>query len=164
MKTYRKGAIGALMDEYDRASSDLKFLLQDISEDQFIRILDTRTKDEDCRSVQTIISHVVIAGYAYADYIREVLRIQRATPARRLLLSRESETEIDAMVDYTEHTLEGRWEMTDDEIASIVIQSSWGVRYDLEQLLEHAIVHVLRHRRQIERLMQTGEVRAPLGV
>ena len=29
----------------------------------------------------------------------------------------------------------------------------WGQRYDVEQLLEHAIVHVLRHRRQIERFL-----------
>ena len=27
---------------------------------------------------------------------------------------------------------------------------SWGQSYDVEQILEHAIVHVLRHRRQIE--------------
>ena len=27
----------------------------------------------------------------------------------------------------------------------------WGQTYDVEQLYEHAIVHILRHRRQIER-------------
>ncbi|AUP81600.1 hypothetical protein C1H87_11295 [Flavivirga eckloniae] len=27
----------------------------------------------------------------------------------------------------------------------------WGQVYDIEQLFEHAIVHILRHRRQIER-------------
>jgi len=27
----------------------------------------------------------------------------------------------------------------------------WGPQYDLEQLLEHAVVHILRHRRQIEK-------------
>jgi len=29
----------------------------------------------------------------------------------------------------------------------------WGQLYDVEQLLEHAIVHILRHRRQIERFL-----------
>jgi hypothetical protein len=29
----------------------------------------------------------------------------------------------------------------------------WGQTYDVEQLMEHAIVHILRHRRQIERFL-----------
>jgi len=29
------------------------------------------------------------------------------------------------------------------------VKTSWGQYYDYEQLMEHAIVHVLRHRRQI---------------
>ena len=156
MKAYRKGAIGALMDEYERASSDLKLLLSSIPEDKFIEILDTQTKDEDCRSAQTIMKHVIGAGYGYADYIRGALGIVSTSPARRLFSPAEVESQIDAMLEYTVHTLEGRWEMTDDEIVSVVIDSRWGVRYDLEQLLEHAIVHILRHRRQIERLMSSS--------
>ena len=41
----------------------------------------------------------------------------------------------------------------DDEMAaqSEKIHSPWGVVYDVEQLMEHAIVHILRHRRQIEK-------------
>ncbi|WP_294276359.1 hypothetical protein [uncultured Chryseobacterium sp.] len=30
------------------------------------------------------------------------------------------------------------------------INTLWGQQYDVEQMLEHAIVHILRHRRQIE--------------
>ena len=33
------------------------------------------------------------------------------------------------------------------------ILTSWGQLYDIEQLFEHAIVHILRHRRQIERFL-----------
>ncbi|MFY9557887.1 MAG: DinB family protein [Blastocatellia bacterium] len=157
MKTYRKGPIGALMDEYERASSHLKLLLRDISEEQFIQVLDSRTDDEQCRSVQTIITHVVGAGYGYADYIRKYFAIGPTSPVRKMLQRREAEAQLDAMLDYTARSLEGRWEMTDDEIAGVVIDSSWGVRYDMEQLLEHAIVHVLRHRRQIERLLQEAK-------
>jgi len=29
----------------------------------------------------------------------------------------------------------------------------WGQRYDEDQILEHAIGHILRHRRQIERFL-----------
>ncbi|AIJ37733.1 hypothetical protein [Flavobacterium psychrophilum] len=31
---------------------------------------------------------------------------------------------------------------------------NWGEQYDIEQLLEHAIVHILRHRRQIENFIK----------
>ena len=153
-KTYRKGAIGALMDEYERAASDLKLLLGDISEDGFLEILDKLTSDDDCRSAQTIITHVVRAGYGYADYIRGPFGIPSTCPERRLILRSEAEAQLDAMLEYTVQTLEGRWEMGDNEMMGVVIDSRWGVRYDLEQLLEHAIVHILRHRRQIQRLMQ----------
>ncbi len=38
------------------------------------------------------------------------------------------------------------------------IKVRWGQKYDVEQLFEHAIVHVLRHRRQIERyIIKLGE-------
>ena len=60
---------------------------------------------------------------------------------------------------FTEATLEGKWLMTDDEITAVKMDVPWGVRYDLEQLLEHAIVHVLRHRRQIERFLSEPQFR-----
>ena len=37
---------------------------------------------------------------------------------------------------------------------SLKIKSGWGQSYDIEQMTEHAIVHVLRHRRQIEKFKQ----------
>jgi uncharacterized damage-inducible protein DinB len=140
------------MDEYERAWSDLRLVLRGIPEDEFTEIIDHDTQDESCRSVQTIITHVVRSGYTYADYIREKFGIPPASPTSSLVSHHEAEARIDAMVDYTVHTLDGRWEMPEDEAAAIAIDSRWGVRYDLEQLLEHAIVHILRHRRQIERL------------
>lgn len=149
-KTYRSGAIGALMDEYERAAAELRRLVEQIPDEEFARVVDSRTKDEDCRSAQTIMSHVVGAGYGYADYIRGLFSVASSRPPYRLLSRRESLEQLDAVLAYTAQTLEGRREMSEKEISGAVIESSWGVVYDLEQLLEHAIVHVLRHRRQIE--------------
>ena len=39
--------------------------------------------------------------------------------------------------------------------ASKKIRTSWGQLYDIEQLMEHAIVPILRHRRQIEKFKIT---------
>jgi hypothetical protein len=58
------------------------------------------------------------------------------------------------MLAYTVETLEGRWEYSDEQVSAVRIDSRWGVQYDMEQMLEHAIVHILRHRRQIERFLE----------
>lgn len=162
-KSYRRGPVGALMDEYERAASELSRLVERIPEDDVVRVVDPQTKDDDCRSVQTVMSHVVNAGYGYADYLRAVFAIPSARPPKRLLTPRESSAQLDAMLAYTAETLADRWEMTDEEMMGAVIHSGWGVRYDAEQLLEHAVVHVLRHRRQIERFIAQGLIRASAG-
>ena len=125
-KSYRKGPIGALMDEYERAASELRRLVEQIPEEEVVRVVDAETEDDDCRSVQTIMSHVVNAGYGYADYLRGVFSIPSARPPKRLLSRQESLELLDAMLVYTAQTLEGRWEMTDEEVAGAVINSGWG--------------------------------------
>jgi uncharacterized damage-inducible protein DinB len=154
-KTFREGNIGALMDEYERAAGELVRVVENLSDDDFERILDSRTTDEDCRSVQTIMKHVVGAGYAYADYLRELFSISSQRPSTRTYARQESLKELVSMLKYTAETLDGRWVMSDDEIVNSVIHARWGVTYDIEQFLEHAVVHVLRHRRQIEKLIRS---------
>ncbi|HEX8736202.1 MAG TPA: DinB family protein [Pyrinomonadaceae bacterium] len=152
-KIFRTGAVGAMLDEYERAALELQSLLREIGEDEFTRIADAETLDEDCRSIQTVSRHVVMAGYSYANYIRAQFSIPAEPVPREIISHAEIGWAIDKMLAYTGETLDGKWEMTEDEISKIVINSSWGVTYDLEQLLEHAIVHVLRHRRQIEKFL-----------
>jgi len=169
-KIYRKGGVGAMMDEYERAVGELKNVLGRASEEQFNRIVDTETKDDDCRSIQTIITHVVRAGYGYADYIRESFSMPSARPKESLpgqgvpgqgvpITHREAAGKIDGFLAYTAQTLEGKWEMTDEEIQGVAMKVRWGPNYDLEQLMEHAIVHILRHRRQVERFL--GRMTSP---
>lgn len=163
-KTYRSGAIGALMDEYERAASELERLVEQIPDDDFVRVVDLQTKDESCRSVQTIMSHVVRAGYGYADYIREQFSITSTRPQDKLLSRQESLEQLNAALRYTVETLEGKWEMSEEEITRTVINSRWGVVYDVEGLLEHAVVHILRHRRQIEKFIWQGKISVQAGV
>ena len=163
-KSYRKGPIGALMDEYERAAAELERLIEQIPDDDFVRVVDSQTKDEDCRSIQTIMSHVVRAGYGYADYIREQFSIASTRPQSRLLSRRESLEQLNAALRYTVETLDGKWEMSDEEITATVIKSRWGVVYNVEGLLEHAVVHILRHRRQVEKFIWQGLVTVHSGV
>lgn len=160
-KSYREGAVGALMDEYERAVWELRQLIEQIAETDALRVVDSTTEDEACRSVQTIMSHVVNAGYGYADLLRKQFSTPSTRPPRALFSHREYLEQLDPMLAYTIETLEGRWRMTDEELSSAAIKTGWGVTYDIEQLLEHAIVHVLRHRRQIEKFMHHGLVPIP---
>lgn len=152
-KNYRKGAVGALMDEYEKASAELKTILNKISDEDFVKIVDPDTKDEDCRSVQTIMTHVVRAGYGYSNYIRKEFGIDANNPAYQINNAPEAISHFDRMLEYTVQTLEGKWEMPDDEMNKIKIITRWGATLDMETLLEHAIVHILRHRRQIEKFL-----------
>ena len=70
-KNFRTGAVGAIMDEYERAACEFQALIREIGEDEFTRIADAESKDEDCRSIQTVSRHVVMARYSYANYIRQ---------------------------------------------------------------------------------------------
>lgn len=152
-KVYRRGAVGALMDEYERAAEELRAVIAGLSDNDFVQVRDLETQDPDCRSIQTIMNHVVRAGYGYADYIRKAFAVASERPEVTLASRSGSLEQFAEMLAYTEATLAGRWEMPDDEMMAVRIESRWGPVFDLEQLLEHAIVHVLRHRRQIERFL-----------
>lgn len=157
-QVYRKGGVGAMMDEYERAAAELKNVLTRVNEEQFNRIVDTETKDDDCRSIQTIITHVERAGYGYADYIRTAFGMPSAKPELSPVRFSDAVKKIDAFLAYTVQTLDGKWEMNDEQIQNTRMVVRWGPTYDLEQLMEHAIVHILRHRRQIERFLLKMEI------
>lgn len=156
MKQYRtNGAIGALLDEYERAIEELKILIRSISPTELTDIVDYETTDEDCRSIETILIHVIRAGHNYIVNIRnhqgeELEPVPSAsfqtTTGFCAGLDKMFEAAVLLFHDYPEITLE---EYTEEKKMHV----SWGQRYDVEQLMEHAIVHILRHRRQIERFL-----------
>lgn len=155
-KTYRKGAVGALMDEYERAATEFRTRISSMTESQYTAIVDTQTTDANCHSVQTIMSHVVSACYSYANYIRDAFGEAKDSPEKRQLAYGEALEAFDKALAYTVATLDARWEMPEAEMEAVSMHVSWGPTYDLEQLLEHAIVHLLRHRRQIDKWESVG--------
>jgi hypothetical protein len=46
--------------------------------------------------------------------------------------------------------------LEDREVAPVTYKSAWGEDYNIEQMLEHAVVHPMRHRIQLERLAAGG--------
>lgn len=152
----RTGATGALLDEYERAISDLQSVIRVIPDNRLPVITDHHTSDENCRSVQTILSHVVHAGYGYATSIHNQKGHQHIRPGKTFHNTVQSYLDdLDEMFLFTVYVFR---DITDAELEqmdnALKIKSGWGQVYDIEQMMEHAIVHILRHRRQIERIKQ----------
>jgi uncharacterized damage-inducible protein DinB len=146
----------ALMDEYRRAAADYKKVLDRLEEAHFEQIYDTETSDMDCKSIQGVTFHIIQSGYTYANYINTLSTKEWHSYKKMPDNAAVATVEIEKMLDYTELSFAELWAKTDDELAVFSFDTRWGVRYDLEQLLEHAIVHILRHRRQIENFISAN--------
>ena len=157
-KKYRtNSAIGALLDEYERAIRDLQHLISGVNLEELTVIVDANTSDPDCRSIQTILTHVVRSAFGYATYIRNQQGAGIPFRRRKSCSSIEQYAmELDAAFAFTEETFQlfPKIKLESYE-AEQKMRVRWGQLYDVEQIMEHAIVHILRHRRQIERFLQT---------
>jgi uncharacterized damage-inducible protein DinB len=151
-KYYRPGTIGALMDEYERVSLELKNLLSTINQEEFTKIRDPLTKDEDCRSIQSVMKHVVSAGYRYADQICLFLNKPVESHNYHIYNVVHAIEEFEKVIQFTAAKVSDSLQMTREEILSTRAETKWGT-YDIEMIFEHGIVHILRHRRQIEKLL-----------
>jgi len=155
-REYRNnGAVGAILDEYEKSIEELKEVIADISQNDMIQIVDNETEDINCKSIQTILSHVVSAGYNYVIAIRKWSGEEIEYTKKEVLGSVEKyNTALDDMFRFNEKLFSDYpalplSEYNDDKKINV----RWGQKYDAEQLFEHAIVHVMRHRRQIERFL-----------
>ncbi|WGD34218.1 DinB family protein [Olleya sp. YS] len=145
----------ALLIEYKRAMLPLKSILSDLSESQFLEIRDFKTTDPDCKSIATVINHCVHSGYLYASYLDTITKDSTWIEYEKTINNPiEAIKELDKMVDYTEAILKKISHLTDKELNTHQLKARWGVTFDVEQLLEHAIVHILRHRLQIENFLK----------
>jgi uncharacterized damage-inducible protein DinB len=154
MKTYRPGATGALLDIYAEAITSLKETISTIPDHALAIIIDPDTRDANCKSIQSILSHVVYSGYGYVTSINNLKPDKLVRPERVNYSNTNAYLqELDNVFTYTENIL-SNWQ--DEELEqldnTLKIATGWGQQYDPEQLLEHAIVHIVRHNRQIEKM------------
>ena len=152
--TSRNGALGALLDEYEKAIDEFIQVISQAPTEKFSTVLDHETDNPDCKSFETICKHVIEAGYYYMEKISKSIDVTinselnpTDTPdtvkftLRSLMV--DTERYLKRLITYFED---------EDEFLEYPIKSSWGVQ-PLELVLEHGIVHVLRHRRQIQKFL-----------
>ena len=148
-----QNAVNALLAEYSKVINELQQVIWDLSDPDLAFIVDSNTQNPDCKSIQTVLTHVVNSGYSYCVYIRNHRNIpgNRPEKANRATAS-EYIKDLDAVVKYTNDTFADIYDSELEEYDNAKkMMTSWKQAYDIEQLMEHAIVHIMRHRRQIEK-------------
>ena len=111
------------------------------------------TEDPSYLSLDTLIHHVLGASRSYIVWICEMLQlpdpgIRRVPDA--LAMSQKAET-------YMEHVLEC-WgaplqNVRDEQLEAPEFRSRWNTLYSIDAMLEHAVMHPIRHAFQLQELM-----------
>lgn len=150
------GSVNALLHEYRKAIDELITVIKPLNEKQLSEIADIGTTDLDCKSIQSILTHVICSGYGYIIYIENYIgnnkpRLEKITYDN----VHEYIKHLNLMFEYSMNFFQKNSNLEIEQFDnSKKINVNWGQQYDIEQLLEHAIVHVLRHRRQIEKFIK----------
>lgn len=108
------------------------------------------TEDPDYESMETLLAHVLGAARGYMVWICEQLRLPdpgiHASP---------SANEVTAAAEaYVKHLLE-RWRVPLAQVPEELFhkpsyKSRWGVEYCVDAMLEHAVMHPIRHAFQLQ--------------
>ena len=149
----RSGAFGALMDEYARAAEDFCRVVENFDPARFAA--KRASSNPNTVSPHAICVHVCGAAHRYAHYIRKargVDFVERYEMDPSLLGSPQDLRELlAAAIVLTEATVEPLLRASEEDVQELSFSVRWGPRYDPEMMMEHAVCHLLRHRRQLER-------------
>jgi hypothetical protein len=121
------------------------------------------TDDPSCASLEALGRHVLSAAGGYMIWICEVL----ALPDPGIRGAPDAPAIIRDADDYMEHVLE-RWraplmEVPNEKLETPEYPSPWQTRYCIDSMLEHAVMHPIRHTFQLNELLRGSlEPRAKL--
>jgi len=148
------GAFGALLDEYARAAADFCRVTEGFDDARFAE--ERPSDDPDTKSALALCRHVGSAAFGYANHLRQAqgLPLARPTPAPKERIRAPADLRpvlVDALR-LTEETVAPLRALAGDAVLEFAIPVRWSPQpYNPEVMLEHAICHLLRHRRQLER-------------
>jgi hypothetical protein len=145
--------MGALLDEYARAAEDFCRVVEALPPERFGA--ERPSPDPSTVSQRAVCAHVCGAARRYADYIRKARGLPYEEAARVGLEHVPAPSTVRPLLvealRYTEGAVEGLHDWTEEQLGQLTFTVRWGPRYDPDMILEHAVCHLLRHRRQLER-------------
>jgi uncharacterized damage-inducible protein DinB len=148
---YRSRAVRALVLLHDE---QLRRFVAVWHQAQAASVVLPETDDPSYASLETLLRHVLGAARGYMTWMCEVLEL----PDPKIRIPPEP-TALRAEADrYMEHVLE-QWrtplqEVGDDRLERPEYPSRWQTRYCVDSMLEHAVMHPIRHAFQLEELMR----------
>jgi hypothetical protein len=149
----RSGPFGALMDEYARAAEGFCRVVETFDGTRFEMV--RASNDPGTASPHVVCAHVCGAAHRYAHYIRQARHVDFVDRYELDPSQLEQPSDVRGVlaeaVLIMEETVEPLLHLTDQGIQALTFRVRWGPLYDPEMLLEHAVCHLLRHRRQLER-------------
>ncbi len=148
-ETTQTGAIASLMHEYKNVFLNLFEVLEGIHDADLKTVVDTETKNPDGKSIQGVLTHILYWARNYNTMVE--LDREKESLWHRRKKYKSIEDYIRALKTVYEETVVIFEGISNKELQKRKITTSWGQVFDYEQLLEHAIVHVSRHRWQIEK-------------
>jgi hypothetical protein len=110
------------------------------------------TTDPDYASLETLLYHVLRSARGYMTWMCEKLGL----PDPGIEAAPEPSRVEQEAGPWVEHLLD-RWRLPlagiEEERFTATFKTRWGVDMSLESMLEHAVLHPMRHRFQLEELM-----------
>ena len=114
-------------------------------------LVERPSEDPDTVSPLAVCRHVVHAAHVYAGYLRKAHGLPPARFIDRVTGQGDVRPALHAEISHTEESVAPLRPLSGEQVLKVEFKVSWGSVYNPEILLEHAICHVLRHRRQLER-------------
>jgi hypothetical protein len=112
------------------------------------------TDDPSYLSLDTLMHHVLSASRGYIIWICEMLQLpdpgMRPVPDA-VAMSREAEPYMEHVLEYWGAPLQN---VRDEQLEAPEFRSRWNTLYSIDAMLEHAVMHPIRHAFQLEELMR----------
>lgn len=110
--------------------------------------------DDSYKDREHLAGHVLMSARGYLTWIGKCV----GRPVTDVDETRDPYAIVPRAADFMENVL-AAWRnnlahLRDEECAKEVYQSRWGEPYNIEQMLEHAVVHPMRHRLQLEKILE----------
>jgi hypothetical protein len=148
---YKYGGARALVALHDR---HMRSLMQTWKQAVAVRVVLPQTSDPDYASLDTLLRHVLHASRGYLTWLCEKLELPDPqvdpTPG-----TAEIEAKAD---DFLEHLLQ-KWQqplrdIPEERFFDRTYTARWGADYGIEAMLEHAVMHPIRHEFQLRNLLE----------
>ena len=111
-----------------------------------------KTEDKDYESLDHLLVHILRAARGYMTWMCEKLELPDPEIAEVPKLE-EIEEQCDEYLDYLLEIWREPLANIPEEKFNAVHKSRWGVEMAIESMLEHAVMHPLRHSFQLEELL-----------